>query len=177
MRLPPVPLTLFALGLTIGTIASDLARGDPFAVDSDRVSASILKETNAYRQKMGVPPLTLEPAIARVAQEYAQFLARTNKSGHTADNRDPGQRLNNRGITHCGVWENFFEYWSAPTIAPWETVAAQAMQDWKQSPGHRRNLLRDQAAHLGVGVAGWTHEGKHYYKIVQIFVDPCPPTQ
>jgi uncharacterized protein YkwD len=146
-------------------------------VDTDKVSAWILKETNAYRQEKGVPPLILEPGIASVAQEYAQFLARTNKSGHTADNRDSSQRLNNRGITHGGVWENFFEYWSAPKIAPWETAAAQAMQDWKHSFGHRRNLLRRQAAHMGVGVAGWTHEGKHYYKIVQIFVDPFLATQ
>jgi uncharacterized protein YkwD len=177
MRLSHVPLTVFALGLTTWAPAINLARGDQFAVDSDKLSTWILKETNAYRQKKGVPGLILEPAIARVAQEYAEFLARTNKSGHTADGRDPSQRLGNHGITYCGVWENFFEYSSAPKIAPWETVAAQAMQDWKQSPGHRRNLLRDHAAHIGVGLAGWTHEGKHYYKIVQVFVDPCVPTQ
>jgi Cysteine-rich secretory protein family len=74
MRLLPVPLALFAFGLATWATAIELARGDQFALDSDKLSAWILKETNAYRQKKGVPPLSLEPAIARVAQEYAQFL-------------------------------------------------------------------------------------------------------
>ena len=63
--------------------------------------------------------------------------------------------------------------WSAPDIASWETVAAEAMEDWKRSPSHRKNLLREQATHMGLGVAGWTHDGKNHYKIVQIFIDDC----
>ena len=47
------------------------------------------------------------------------------------------------------------------------------MEDWKRSPGHRNNLLGARVTHMGLGVAGWTHDGKNYYKIVQIFIDDC----
>jgi uncharacterized protein YkwD len=73
------------------------------------------------------------------------------------------------------VWENVYEYWSATDIASWETVAAKAMELWKQSPGHWENLLRAQATHVGIGAAGWTHVGKNYYKILQVFIDDCIP--
>jgi uncharacterized protein YkwD len=173
MKLKPVSLALFSLGLVTGLAVIHRACADQFAVDSTKISASMWNQTNAYRQANGVPELVIEPAIVQVAQEYAEFLARKNLDGHTADGREPGQRVAAQNIKNCGVWENFYEYWSAPDIASWETVAAEAMEDWKRSPGHRKNLLRAQATHMGVGAAGWNHEGKNYYKIVQMFIDGC----
>ena len=49
------------------------------------------------------------------------------------------------------------------------------MELWKRSPGHRENLLRVQATHVGIGAAGWNHDGKNYDKIVQVFMDGCIP--
>jgi hypothetical protein len=92
------------------------------------------------------------PTIVSVAKEYAEFLARNNMSGHTADGRDPGQRVAARGIKNCGVWENVYEYWSATDIASWETVARQghgaleavpwSLGEPSQSPGHSRGHRR-----------------------------------
>ena len=176
MKLKPVSLALFALGLAIGAAAAiDHTRADQLAVDSGKICVWTWNQTNAYRQANGVPRLIIGPTIVPIAQEYAEFLARNNMSGHTADGRDPVQRVAARGIKNCGVWENVYEYWSAPDIASWETVAAKAMELWKQSPGHRENLLRAQATHVGIGAAGWTHNGKNYYKIVQVFIDDCIP--
>jgi uncharacterized protein YkwD len=173
MKLKPVPLALFALGLATWPAAIDHACADQFAVDSGKICVWTWNQINAYRQANGVLRLIIGPTIVPVAQEYAEFLARNNMSGHTADGRDPGQRVAARGIKNCGVWENVYEYWSAPDIASWETVAAKAMELWKQSPGHRENLLRAQATHVGIGAAGWTHDGKNYYKIALVFIDDC----
>jgi uncharacterized protein YkwD len=170
MNLKPVSSALFALGLAT---AIDQARAEQFTVDSLKISAWMWSQTNAYRKANGVPGLIIEPKIVLVAQEYAEFLARKNMSGHTADGHDPSHRVAAHDVKNCGVWENFYEYWSAPDIASWEMVAAEAMEDWKCSPGHRKNLLRARATHMGLGIAGWTHDGKNYYKIVQIFIDDC----
>ncbi len=170
MNLKPVSFALFALGLAT---AIDQARAEQFTVDSPKISAWMWSQTNAYRKANGVPGLIIEPKIVLVAQEYAEFLARKNMSGHKADGHDPSHRVAAHEVKNCGVWENFYEDWSAPDIASWETVAAEAMEDWKRSPGHRKNLLREQATHMGLGVAGWTHDGKNHYKIVQIFIDDC----
>jgi hypothetical protein len=175
MKLKPVSLALIALGFATGPAAVDDTRADQCAVDSGKICIWMWNQTNAYRQANGVPRLIIGPTIVPIAQEYAEFLARNNMSGHLADGRDPGQRVAAHGIKNCGVWENVYEYWTAPDIASWQTVAAEAMEVWKQSPGHWENLLRAQATQVGVGAAGWTHDGKNYYKIVQVFIDDCMP--
>jgi Cysteine-rich secretory protein family len=173
MKLKPLSIVIFALGLALPAI--DRARADQFAVDSDKICLWIWKQTNAFREANGVPRLILDPTIVRVAKDYADFLARKNVSGHKADGCDPHQRVAAGGIENCGVSENVCDYWSAPDIAPWETVAARAMELWKQSKGHRENLLRARATRVGIGAAGWKHDGKNYYKIVQVFIDDCIP--
>lgn len=175
MKLNPLSVVIFALGLASGLPVIDHARADQFAVDSDKICVWIWNQTNACREANGVPGLILDPAIVRVAKDYAEFLARNDVSGHTADGRDPDQRVAAGGIENCGVSENVCDYWSAPDIASWETVAAKAMELWKRSPGHRENLLRARATRVGIGAAGWTHDGKNHYKIVQVFIDDCIP--
>ena len=62
---------------------------------------------------------------------------------------------------------------SPPNLASRETVAVQAMEVSKRSRGHRENLLRAQATHMGLGVAARTHDRKNYYKILLTFMDDC----
>ena len=90
MNLKPVSFALFALGLAT---AIDQARAEQFTVDSPKISAWMWSQTNAYRKANGVPGLIIEPKIVLVAQEYAEFLARKNMSGHTADGHDPSHRV------------------------------------------------------------------------------------
>ena len=175
MNLKPVSFALFALALASGFPAIDHARADQFAVDSDKICEWIWNQANAHREANGVPRLILNPTIVKIAKEYAELLARKNVSGHTADGRDPDQRVAAAGIENCGVSENVCDYWSAPDIASWESVAAKAMELWQQSPAHRENLLRARATQVGIGAAGWTRNGKNYYKIVQVFIEDCIP--
>ena len=55
--------------------------------------AEIIDATNAYRKTKGLPPLRESESASRVAEAYARYLAEANKTGHSADGRDPVQRL------------------------------------------------------------------------------------
>ena len=113
-------------------------------------------------------------ALTQAAQQYAEFQARTNTTGHTADGRSVEQRiLATNAYKPCYHAENVFEYWSQPNVASPATVVAAAMQFWKNSAGHEANLRNTRVVHIGVGVAAWTHAGRHYYKVVQVFGDDC----
>jgi uncharacterized protein YkwD len=164
---------LFVMTAMMIGAQADLALANAFSVDQASIGQSILSETNSFRRSNGVSNLAASSKVRAVAQSYAEFLARNNASGHEADGRTPGQRLAAAGMTNCTLAENVYEYWSQPNIAPWQTVASAAMNFWKGSPGHNANLRKADMTLLGVGSAGWTHEGRNYYKIVQLFTNNC----
>jgi uncharacterized protein YkwD len=152
-----------------------LAAADPLAVDSNSIFGAVFNQTNAYRQANGVHKLILSGRVKPVAQEYAEYLAANNASGHEADGRTPAQRVAAHGIEYCGVAENVYEIWSSPAVPTWDLAVSSAMDFWLRSPGHEANLRDANMKLLGVGSAGWSHEGKNYVKIVQVFVDDCLP--
>lgn len=169
---------LFSLALACGAppLGMTAAQAQEFKVNP-RQSAYILYRTNEFREGKGRHKLRILPG-AGPAQQYAEFLARNDATGHTADGRTPAQRVEAARLyaENCGIWENVADYWSEPNVAPARTAADFAMNFWKKSPGHRENLERANAKVLMIGEAGWTHGGKHYYKFVQVFVDDCRPS-
>jgi uncharacterized protein YkwD len=147
--------------------------------------AAIVSQTNAYRQARGLAPLRESASADRVAQAYATYLARTRKTGHGADGRNPAQRLRAAGIKYCKfLGENWHRSWTRPNRASTSAAMSKAMSFWKQSPGHER-ALRSASTEIGVGVAGWRHGNQWYYVSVQMFFDtscfrkapePLPPS-
>ena len=153
------------------------ARADRFPVDSGSIWAWVYNQTNDYRASNGLPRLTFAPSVKDVAQFYADYQASTGTSGHQADGRSPGQRLDAAGLRYCGYAENVFEIWAAPGVPTWRTAATAAMEFWKHSPGHNANLLSATMTSMGVGSAGWTYaNGRNTYKVVQLFIDDCGST-
>ena len=143
-------------------------------IDTSRVVRPILGATNNYRASLGVPALVQSAPLMQAAQQYAEYQARTNTTGHTADGRTVQQRiLATNAYKPCFYAENVFEYWSQPNAAVPPTVVSAAMQFWQHSPGHEANLRNPKAKHIGVGAAAWTHAGRNYYKVVQVFGDDC----
>ncbi len=170
-----LPLLGLAGALTVTQIT--VTKADRFPVDSGSIWAWIYNQTNDYRASNGLPRLIFAPSVKDVAQPYADYQASTGTSGHEADGRTPGQRLDAAGIRYCGFAENVYEIWSTPGIPTWQTAAARAMEFWKHSPGHNANLLSPTMTSMGVGSAGWTYaNGRNYYKVVQVFIDDCGGT-
>lgn len=151
------------------------AQAQQISIDAARFTRPVLGDTINFRAANGAPAIEVNAALGQAAQQYAEFLARTNTVGHVADGRSVTQRIvATNAYQPCFSAENVFEYWSQPsTVTPPHVVTA-ALEFWKNSPGHRANLLDPRARHTGVGVAAWTHSGRHYYKVVQVFAsDRC----
>jgi hypothetical protein len=67
------------------------------------------------------------------------------------------------------VSENIaFQYSTGAFATP--DLARTYVQGWKDSPGHRRNMLDPGVVHLGVAVARSPHSGRYY--AVQVFARP-----
>ncbi|MGH6734488.1 MAG: CAP domain-containing protein [Methyloceanibacter sp.] len=164
----PLPL---ALGLLVAGVMSEVVpvKAQQFVAPGAR--ATIVSETNAYRQARGLAPLDESAGASQVAQAYATYLARTLKQGHGADGRSPAQRLRAGGIKFCKFrGENWHQSWTRPARASVESAMAKAMRFWKRSPGHER-ALRSASTEIGVGVAGWKHGNQWYYVSIQMFLD------
>jgi uncharacterized protein YkwD len=162
-----VALLSLAIGL-LGPAAA--ARAQQFEVPTVAGSA-IVSATNDYRQQKGLALLRQSTPASQVAQAYATYLARTGKTGHGADGRNPAERLRAAGVKFCKFrGENWHRSWTRPRPAPAGAAAAKAMRFWKKSPGHER-ALSSASTEVGVGVAGWRHGNQWYYVEVQMFLD------
>jgi uncharacterized protein YkwD len=170
-------LTIALAAAFIGLTNSAYAQELQFGINPVNFGVAVWNQTNAYRATFGSPrigPFFGAPP-RRAAQKYAEFLARTNQTGHTADGRDAGQRLLAEGFSPCYWAENVYEQWNSPQLAPWQNAADGAMNFWRNSPGHATNMRDPRAKYLGVGVAAWRHGDRNYYKVVQVFADDCRP--
>jgi uncharacterized protein YkwD len=174
MPLGPCFARLLLTAIAAGALPA-LAAAQEFAVPAT-ARALIVSDTNAYRRTKGLAPLSGSPAADRVAQAYAAYLARNDKTGHHADGRGPGDRLRDAGVTFCKLrGENWHQSWTRPKRASIDVAMAKAMHFWKRSPGHER-ALRSASTEIGVGVAGWKRENRWVYVAVQVFIDTsCLP--
>lgn len=76
----------------------------------------LLASHNRERARVGVPPLTWNPALARDAAEWARTLARTGRFQHSpADPADPDVQGENLWAGTPGAWapEEMVGYWVA----------------------------------------------------------------
>jgi uncharacterized protein YkwD len=164
-----------AASLALGIIAAGELYAAPANAQQFEIppsaKAAIVDQTNAYRQTKGLDPLALSLDASGVAQTYANYLAETAKGGHSADGRDPVQRLRAAGVKFCKFrGENWHESWTRPSRASPAAAMNAAMRFWKKSPGHER-ALRSASTEIGVGVAGWKHGNQWYYQEIQVFID------
>ncbi len=117
------------------TFYQSLAKGgklDPAAAQS---------MISGYRRNNGLSAVTLDPALMRMAQEHAQAMAAHNHMDHTIAGRTFSQRAKASGFRSRFAVEN--------VGAGYHTLA-EAFSGWRDSPGHRANMLKDGATHMGI---------------------------
>lgn len=154
-------LTLAALALAPGLAAA--------APDLERVEASMARRTNEFRVEQGLVLLESNAALDRAARDFADFMARTDRYGHTADGKEPSERAAARGYRFCLVSENISYQFSTEAYAT-EDLARRYVEGWKESPGHRRNLVEPHVVHMAHAVARSARTGRYYG--VQMFGRP-----
>lgn len=105
----------------------------------------ILELVNQQRELAGVPPVVYSPQLEAQANQYACELIAYDFFDHV--NPVTGSTLADRaaefGYDFLVIGEN---------LAGGQPTPEQAMADWMNSPGHRRNILDERFTELGVGV-------------------------
>lgn len=119
-----------------------------------RVERHIFVAINGERQRRGLTPLIWDEGLARVARNYSRHLVEIDQLSHL-DRRGqgPSQRiaLGHRRLVGL-VGENLAAF-SGQWPEREDRLVEQMVRGWMKSPGHRRNILRRDYTHQGLGLA------------------------
>ena len=137
--------------------------------DLSRATELIVEKTNEFRRKQELEPVKPNAELAEAAQYFADYMAKTDRYGHTADGSRPSQRAKEHGYEYCLVAENIAYQFSSVGFGTQE-LAEKFVQGWIDSPEHRKNMVNSAATDIGVGIAQSEDSG-HYYG-VQMFGRP-----
>lgn len=133
------------------------------------VAGTILAATNEFRSKHGRGELKVDTKLVQAARDFAGYMAKTGNYGHTADGRNPAERVKQHGYRFCGVAENIAYAYSSADFSR-QALADEFVQGWIHSPPHRKNLLEPAVTDVGIAVARSAKTG--YYYAVQDFGRP-----
>lgn len=120
----------------------------PTPVDSSigSVRQQILDLVNAERKKAGLGSVSQESHLQSAAQKHAEDMSKRNYFEHnTPEGKTPTQQIKDAGYPLTGKWT------TGQNIARGQKTAEQVMEDWMNSPGHKKNILNGSFEHLGVG--------------------------
>ncbi len=96
-----------------------------------------------YRQNNGLGPVSVDPALVKLAEDQSMAMARNNKLDH--DVKGPlAKRLNAGGYPATLAVEN--------VSAGYHTLA-EAFSGWRDSPPHRANMLKSGVNKLGIAAS------------------------
>jgi uncharacterized protein YkwD len=124
----------------------------PFGVSATPdLARTLVAAVNRTRRKYGLRPLAYSGALPNAATEHAKALATAGTFTH--DWPTTGQLFSSwirsfypaRGYRTWSAGENLL--WAAPGF-----TSASAVQQWLDSPAHRRVLLTKSWRELGIGV-------------------------
>jgi uncharacterized protein YkwD len=155
---------------------------DPRLADVGQVTKLLVELTNEFRRQENLPPLAVNRELDKAAQGFADFMAGSDKYGHTADDREPAERIAAAGYDYCLIQENI-AYLSSTAGFDTRELADRLFAGWKKSPDHRRHLLEPLTSEIGVAVAYSTKSTRYYGvqefgrpKSAQIVVELSNPT-
>lgn len=121
------------------------------AAGTSDMEDEVVKLVNKEREAKGLPALTQDDKLSRVADVRAKEIV--EKFEHT---RPDGSRcftaFNDEGIVNVYMGEN---------IAAWQKTASEVMDSWMSSAGHKANILSSDYTRIGVGC--YESGGKYYW--------------
>jgi Cysteine-rich secretory protein family len=137
--------------------------------DIAKTEMAIIELTNVFRAEQKLAPVTPNPALTAAARAFAKFLAASDMFSHTADGRQPADRVKAAGYSYCRTAENLALNLDSRGFETAQ-LARDAVEGWKNSPGHRKNLEAPHVTEIGVGIAKSKNDEK--YLSVQLFGRP-----
>ncbi len=125
-----------------GSILPATVETRPASVDLTPAEA-VAAALSAYRRERGLPAVSIDPGLTKVAEHQALGMAQTGRFSHEAVGTLPA-RLARFGVRHRAAAENL----SAGATSPDEV-----MRRWRASSDHNANLLLPGARRIGVAKA------------------------
>jgi uncharacterized protein YkwD len=129
--------------------------------DLGEVSALVVRGVNALRETERSAPLAIDRRLMMAAEDFAGYMARTDRYGHQVDGRRPAERAGKRGYDYCIVSENIAYQFSSAGFTS-EELAARLVRSWRSFRGHQRNLLDPDVTDTGVAIVRSDQTGHHY---------------
>lgn len=120
--------------------------------DLNLVATAIVERTNAFRRSEGLGVLSRNATLDQAAKRFAEYLAKSGKFAHEADGRQPADRAKEAGYWYCTIAENLALNLDSRGFSVTK-LADEAVDGWKASPGHRKNMLLPHVIEIGVGIA------------------------
>ncbi|MBE0412511.1 CAP domain-containing protein [Yoonia sp.] len=112
------------------------------------VSASFAADLNTFRNSQGQGAVTPDRRLQRAALAHANDMVQRDYFAHQSpDGGRMSDRIAASGYRACAAAEN---------IAFGQKTEAAVFAAWRESAGHRRNLLGSAYAHYGLGRSGDT---------------------
>src|SRR5262249_30252076 len=145
-----------ALILALSGCAAPPPGGRPAIADAPRVATSdpeavaegLVEAHNRARQVAGLGRLETDPRLGAAAALHARAQAPRRRMSHRgAGGTTPFRRIEDQGYRFRRAGEN---------VACGQVTIASVMDDWMNSPGHRRNVL---GPYSQIGASCATDEG------------------
>jgi hypothetical protein len=111
----------------------------PGAVVDARTAVSVVSD---FRTGNGQSTLEIDPVLMRLAQNQANAMARADKLSHDLSGT-PGNRARAVGYKFAKIAEN---------VGAGHDTLADAFAGWRNSPGHRANMLMPGVTRFGIAV-------------------------
>jgi uncharacterized protein YkwD len=124
-------------------------------------AAAAASMVSGYRANNGLPAVTLDPELMRLARAQAEVMARRDKLDHTAG-KPFIVRLKASGYDAKTAAEN---------IGAGYHTLAEAFSGWRDSPPHRANMLLKDATRIGIA-AVYTPASKYKVYWALILAQP-----
>lgn len=138
--------------------------------DIPKTEIAIVEQTNAFRRSEKLGAVKPNAELTRTAKLFAEYLAKTDRFAHEADGRKPADRAKASGYRFCIVSENLALNLDSRGFST-NGLATQAVEGWKNSPGHRKNMVEPHVTEIGVGIAR-APTGDPKFISVQLFGRP-----
>src|SRR5262249_10151424 len=125
------------------------------------VAEQVLAGTNGLRKEKGLAAVKTEPRLTKAAQEFAEYMARNDNLSHTADGKQPVDRVRAPGYEYCVIAENI-AWEHNPTGFTSKPLARTLVKGWKNPPDHLRNMLDPDVTQVGLGLARSATTRRYY---------------
>src|SRR5476651_575299 len=149
MKLARPLLAVLALGVLAGCAGDTVPNAEPsFYRDLAQPGAQLdaaaaASMISGYRTNNGLPAVTLDPELTRLAEAQAALMAKRDKLDHNAG-KPFVVRLKASGYDAKTAAENI--------SAGYHTLA-EAFSGWRDSPPHRANMLKNGVTKLGIAAS------------------------